>query len=61
MPDFRIVIDVKDVALGDVIGLAGDIWNVHANDLDAHLGDFKLSVVKVNGDHAFDVDWKPDE
>jgi hypothetical protein len=60
MPDFRIVIDAKDVALGDVLSLANDIWEDYAESFDATSGDFKLKIVKVNGDHAFDVDWKPD-
>lgn len=59
MADFRITIDIKDVTEGDVTGVADDIWNTHANDLDAHLGDFKLSIAKVDGGFTSDVDWQP--
>lgn len=60
MPDYRITIDIKDVADGDVNDLAQDIWDSHAEGLDASRGDFKLRVMRVEGRGAqFDLDWEP--
>jgi len=61
MADYRLVIDVKRVAEGDVTTLAQDIWNDHAESFDAELGDFKLNLAKLSDGHAFDVDWTPAE
>lgn len=60
-PDFRVTIELRDVAVGDAVSLAQDVWDTHANNFDAKLGDFEITVVKVNGPHAFDVDWEPNE
>ncbi len=60
MPDFRLIIDIKDVTLGDVEGLAQDIHDVHGAGFDAPLGDFEISLREVvrDGD-VFVIDWEP--
>jgi hypothetical protein len=59
-PHFRIVIELREVTEGDVTGVAQDIWDTHSNDLDAKLGDFEITVFKVDGNFSSDVDWTPD-
>jgi hypothetical protein len=59
--DFRIIIDIKDVTEGDVETVAQDIWDRHAHDLDAKLGDFGVRVMHVQSGAQFDVDWTPAE
>jgi hypothetical protein len=61
MPDYRITIDVRDVAAGDIFDLAQKIWDDHADDLDAKLGDFKIVVTKTVGSSSYLVDWHPGE
>jgi hypothetical protein len=61
MPDFRIIIDIKDVTDGDAEGVAQDIWDTHANDLDAKLGDFKVRLLSVQSGAQFDTNWQPAE
>jgi hypothetical protein len=61
MDGYRITIDLTNVAIGDATTLAEQIWNENAEAFDAKLGEFKMSVLKVNDDHAFDVDWTPAE
>ncbi len=60
MPDYRITIDVRDVTTADVTDVAQKIWDEHADDLDARLGDFKLVVTKTMGSSSYLVDWHPD-
>jgi hypothetical protein len=60
MPEYRIEIDIKDVAEGDVTTLAQDIWDNNAESFDAKLGDFALSIYKVDGSFTSIVDWVPD-
>ena len=60
MADFRLIIDIKDVTEGDAEGVAQDIWDTHANDLDAALGDFKVRLLEVKGGGVqFDTNWEP--
>ena len=61
MADFTITIIVKDVAEGDVTGLAQSIFDENANDFDAKLGDFKIRVGKLDRGNEFTIDWKPEE
>lgn len=60
MPDFRLIIDIKDVAEGDATSLAQAIWDENAESFDASLGDFQVSVQKVSdGAATFDTGWEP--
>jgi hypothetical protein len=52
---YKIVIEVKDVADGDIEELCQRIWDEEAEGFDAHRGDFKLSVSK----DGFPFDWRP--
>jgi hypothetical protein len=61
MPDYRIIIDIKDVTEGDATYVADSIWNNHAADLDAKLGDFAMQVSQVSGSNAYPIDWTPGE
>jgi hypothetical protein len=62
MSDFhRIIIDIKEVTDGDASSVAQEIWDKHAEELDAHLGDFEVRVLKVQGGAQFDTDWQPNE
>lgn len=62
MPNFRITIDIKDVAEGDATDVAQEIWNTHAESLDASRGDFKIRVARVERVGAqFDIGWEPDQ
>jgi hypothetical protein len=59
-PDFRIVIDLKDVTEGDVTTLAQQIWDKEADSFDASLGDFEMTIRKVSPEGAqFDTGWEP--
>jgi hypothetical protein len=60
-PDYRIVIELRDVAEGDATTIAQDIYDTYADDLDAKLGDFEMSISKVEGDFSSTVDWSPAE
>lgn len=60
-PDYRVVIELKNVSVGDVTTLAQKIWDEEADDFDASLGEFEMKIVKVNGPNDFNVDWQPDE
>jgi hypothetical protein len=61
MPDFRLIIDVKDVADADASDLAQRIWDEHAEDLDAKLGDFSINVLRFGPGSrlTFDTSWEP--
>ncbi len=56
MPNFRITIDVKDVAGGDVDMLAQDILDEHGANFDADNGDFTVVVSQKVGDTFFTRD-----
>jgi hypothetical protein len=53
MPNFRITIDVKDVAGGDVDMLAQDILDEHGMNFDASKGDFTIIVSQKVGDNFY--------
>jgi hypothetical protein len=59
MSNYRIIIDVKDVTEGDITGVAQEIWDAHADELDAKLGDFEIGVFYVEGNFSRTVDWEP--
>jgi hypothetical protein len=50
---YRITIDMKDVAEGDVTDLAQQIYDDNAEAFDAERGDFVVAVSK----DGFAVDW----
>lgn len=52
---YTVTIRLRNVAEGDVTDLAQRIWDDHAADLDAPLGDFKLDISRG----GFPVDWAP--
>lgn len=60
--EYRVVIELRDVASGDAADLAQRIWNAHAVDLDAARGDFTLRVYKLDdGGNAYETDLNPVE
>lgn len=59
--NYRITINVKNVAEADATDLAQRIWDAHAHDLDAALGDFTLGITVHDGGRTFSFDWEPDE
>jgi hypothetical protein len=60
VPNYRIIIDINDVAEGDAEDVAQQLWDDHAEALDAKLGDFKVVIYKANGG-LFDTGWEPKE
>ena len=60
-PDYRILIELRDVAMGDCESLAQDIWDNHAVGFDAQAGDFDISIIKVDGNFSSDTNWEPRE
>lgn len=62
MPDFRIVIEMKDVAMGDAEDAAQSVWDEFAEPLDAASGEFAVSIRRVEPSGAqFDTGWEPRE
>jgi len=60
MPDYEIVVSIKDVAEGDATTVAQDIWERHALDLDAELGSFELRILEIRSGNRYQVDsWTP--
>jgi hypothetical protein len=58
--DYRIVIELRDVADGDVSATAQRIWDEHAEENDAARGDFTLRVYRLQaGGGAFETDLNP--
>jgi hypothetical protein len=46
MPNFKVTIDVLDVAVGDIRSLVDDIIERHGESFDMGQGDFSISVSK---------------
>jgi hypothetical protein len=46
---------MRDVAQGDAEEVAQDIWDRHAESLDAARGDFTITIARM----GFPVDWEP--
>lgn len=59
MNDFSLTIVVRDVAEGDATTLAQAIVDEHGEAFDASLGDFDVSVARMDDGHAFDIGWEP--
>jgi hypothetical protein len=57
MPEYVLTITVKDVAENDAAELAQRIWETHAADLDATLGDFDIEVSRREGGSLFGLGW----
>ncbi|MFL5861123.1 MAG: hypothetical protein ACJ780_10120 [Solirubrobacteraceae bacterium] len=57
MPDFRVIVELKDVALGDAESIAQDIYDSHASTLDP--GDLTVSVSQHLGGNWFDTGYEP--
>ena len=61
MPDFRLTIDVKNVAGGDVDALADDILEAFGEEFDAAQGDFVIGVTQKHGSGYFARDPGDDD
>ena len=64
MPDFRITIDVKNVAKGDIKSLCQSIVDAHGDDFDAARGEFVVRTAErpgQSGENYFSYDWEEDE
>lgn len=61
MPDYILTITIKDVAEGDATTVAQEIWDTHADGLDAARGDFTIGVSQMTdgGRNSWPVDWEP--
>lgn len=57
MPDFRLNIEIKDVALGDVRDLAEQIMDDNGDGFDAARGDFVITALEKAGENV----WVPVE
>lgn len=53
MPDYRVVIDVRDVAQGDIETLCEEIITQHGESFDAERGDFEVRPLVKVGDSYF--------
>jgi hypothetical protein len=56
MSNYRIVIDVRDVAKGDVAMLVQSILEDHGGDFDAARGDFTITAYETLGAGHFPLD-----
>jgi len=56
MADFRVIIEVKDVAGGDVDILVEDIERDFGEEYDAEKGDFKVYAQQKVGENYFSRD-----
>lgn len=52
---YVLTLTVNDVSDGDIENLAQSIWDEHAEELDAGLGDFGLSISRG----GLPFDWQP--
>jgi hypothetical protein len=59
--DYRITIEVKNVADGDVETIAQEVWDKYAEDYDANRGEFDVSVSRRENNSHFDTGWTPEE
>lgn len=59
--DFRITIEVKDVARGDIKSLIEQILEEHGDAFDVHQGDFIVSAAVREGNSYFPYDWEEEE
>ncbi len=59
--EYRITIDMKNVAEYDATDLATLVYDAHGEEFDAQHGEFTVSVAKLTDTGvAFDIDWKPE-
>lgn len=56
MPEFRIMIDVKEVGGGDIDQLVERIEDDYGPEFDAHMGHFMVRAAQKQGDHYFTRD-----
>ncbi len=64
MPDFRVTIDVKNVAKGDIKMLCERILASEGDDFDAARGEFRLRTSAregQSGENYFAYDWENDD
>lgn len=64
MPDYRIRIDIKNVARGDVVSLCEDILAKWGDDFDAARGEFVVRTSKregQSGENYLAFDWEDDD
>jgi len=59
MPDYILTITIKDVAECDATSVAQEIWDTHAEGLDAARGDFTIGISQATDRNAWPVDWEP--
>lgn len=61
MPDFRVTIEVKNVARGDVHDLCQEILDRHGDAFDAGHGEFVVRTAErpgQSGENYFPYDWE---
>lgn len=64
MPDFRVTIDVKNVARGDIVTLCESLIANYGEDFDSARGEFAIRTAKregQSGENYFSFDWQEDE
>lgn len=59
--NYRITIDVLDVARGDVKALVSDIMAEHGDSFDAARGDFDITVSEYRDGNLFAIDLQEGE
>lgn len=53
MPDYRMTIEIRDVALGDVRSLRDSIMEEHGDNFDAGRGDFTITAQEKLSDNFY--------
>lgn len=61
MPDYKVTINVKDVAKGDIKDLVDAILEAHGESFDAANGEFVVTASERHGDGWFAVDLDENE
>lgn len=64
MPDFRITIDMKNVAKGDVVSFCENLLSEHGDNYDAARGEFVIRTSErpgQSGENYFPFDWAEDD
>jgi hypothetical protein len=63
LPNYRVTIDVRDVARGDILNLVDDIMHSHGKSFDASRGDFVITAsVEEHGSYfPIDLDYEDED
>lgn len=59
MPDFEIRVQLKNVTVGDAEDVAQSVWDQFAEPLDAAIGEFGVTIHRVERANRPDIHWEP--